>query len=260
MIDTADQNQMASDLSPIDPVLLAWAEYWYPIAWKGLLAAGVLTAFAACAGMAFLLLQWRTSAVLEQHVSWRTSALEVQVKKADAEIATAKQQTAEANERTAQLAKEAAEARLEQERLKAQLAWRTIAPDVSAVLELTLREHPGKINLQWANGDTEAQFLAIQLANIFDRAHWEKRTAALNRFSGIAFGLRVFDLPGSPSPDDLANVRAAFTAVQIPFAGEMPPMPGGTTAFGNVMNDAPIIFVGTKPATGVRWPLADSTK
>jgi hypothetical protein len=58
---------MGSDLSsPINPALLAWAEYWYPIAWKGLLGAGLATALAACATIAFLLLQWRTSLIREQ--------------------------------------------------------------------------------------------------------------------------------------------------------------------------------------------------
>ena len=26
---------MSSDLPSIDPAVLAWGEYWYPIAWKG---------------------------------------------------------------------------------------------------------------------------------------------------------------------------------------------------------------------------------
>ena len=33
----AEQNQMSSELSSIDPLALSWVEYWHPIAWKGLL-------------------------------------------------------------------------------------------------------------------------------------------------------------------------------------------------------------------------------
>jgi hypothetical protein len=99
----ADQNKMGSNLSsPIDPTLLAWAEYWYPIAWKGLLAAGIVTAFAACATIAFLLLQWRTSLIREQNSDWRTSVLETQAKKAEADLTTAKAGIAGADARAAE--------------------------------------------------------------------------------------------------------------------------------------------------------------
>jgi heme/copper-type cytochrome/quinol oxidase subunit 1 len=92
----ASENQMASELSPLDPALLEWAEYWYPIAWKGLLAAGAVTAVAACATIAFLVLQWRTTSIRENQSEWRTSALELQT-------AEAKRETSAANERIAVL-------------------------------------------------------------------------------------------------------------------------------------------------------------
>jgi hypothetical protein len=37
MIAMAAENQDGSHPVPIEPALLDWAEYWYPISWKGVL-------------------------------------------------------------------------------------------------------------------------------------------------------------------------------------------------------------------------------
>jgi hypothetical protein len=118
IIKMADQNQMVSDLSPIDPALLASAEYWYPIAWKGLLVAGAITAIGACATIGFLLLQWRTSTIREQQSEWRTSALEVQSKRADADLAQAKASISVADARAAEANARALEAQVKLEKFK----------------------------------------------------------------------------------------------------------------------------------------------
>jgi hypothetical protein len=108
----ADQNKMGSDLSPpMDPALLAWAEHWYPIDWVGLLSAGLGTAVAACFTIGFLLLQWRTSSIREQSSDWRTSALEIQAKRADADLLIAKSDIAKANEGSVSAQADAAKAR-----------------------------------------------------------------------------------------------------------------------------------------------------
>lgn len=87
---------MASELSPVDLATLAWAEHWYPIAWKGLLGASAATIIAACLAAVFLLLQWRTTTIRERQADWRTSTLELQT-------AQAQRETAAANERIAGL-------------------------------------------------------------------------------------------------------------------------------------------------------------
>jgi hypothetical protein len=96
-----DQNHMGSDLSPIDPATLNWVEYWYPIAWKGLLVAGLITIIGAIASIGFLLIQWRTSNVREQLSDWRISVLELQTKRADADLVRAKADIADADARAA---------------------------------------------------------------------------------------------------------------------------------------------------------------
>lgn len=161
-----DQNQMVSDLPPIDPALLSWAEYWYPVAWKGLLLAGLLTAIAACAGIAFLLLQWRASSILEQQSNWRTSSLEFQARKAEANLARAKADIANADAR-------AAEARLETERLKKEVAWPELNPDTIGKLVAELSKEPAKIAIVWLTGDPESAQYSAQFARVFKRAKWE---------------------------------------------------------------------------------------
>jgi hypothetical protein len=51
--ETAEQNQMTSDLLPMDPAALSWIEYWYPVAWKGLLAGALITVIAGITAIGF---------------------------------------------------------------------------------------------------------------------------------------------------------------------------------------------------------------
>ena len=96
-----DESHMGSDLSPIDPVSLNWVEYWYPIGWKGLLIAGLITVVGAIGSMGFLLLQWRASSLRELLSDRRISVLEVQAKKAEADLVHAKPDIADADARAA---------------------------------------------------------------------------------------------------------------------------------------------------------------
>jgi hypothetical protein len=118
MIIMAAENQRESESVPLDPTLLDWAEYWYPISWKGVLAGGIITAVGACATIAFLLLQWRTTSIREEQSEWRTSTLEMQTAQANAalgaaqvDIAKANVQIAEAKKQTAALERDTANAR-----------------------------------------------------------------------------------------------------------------------------------------------------
>jgi hypothetical protein len=75
------------DLLPVDPQLLERANWWFDVSWYGLLWAGLVTAMAAFATVAFLFLQFWSSGVRERQSDWRTSSLEVQSKRADADLA-----------------------------------------------------------------------------------------------------------------------------------------------------------------------------
>ncbi|MFH1342162.1 MAG: hypothetical protein ABIL01_13330 [Pseudomonadota bacterium] len=106
----AHENNIGSQPSRIPPALLEWAEYWYPISWKGVLAGGIITAIGACATIAFLLLQWRTTSLREDHSEWRTSTLELQTAKANEGAAKASAHAAELSVQAEELRKGAAEA------------------------------------------------------------------------------------------------------------------------------------------------------
>ena len=88
--DMAEQNQMSSELSSIDPLALSWVEYWHPIARKGLLIGCSIAVVAAVVSVGFLLLLWRTSNVRNQLSDWRTSTFQVQARTAEADLLRAK--------------------------------------------------------------------------------------------------------------------------------------------------------------------------
>jgi DNA repair exonuclease SbcCD ATPase subunit len=92
---------MGSDLPPIDPSSLNWVRYWYPIARKGLLVAGLITVISAIGSMGFLVLHWRTSSIRELISDRRISVLEVQAKKVEADLERAKSDRADADARAA---------------------------------------------------------------------------------------------------------------------------------------------------------------
>jgi hypothetical protein len=137
----AIQINRKSSLAPVEPSLLEWAEYWYPISWKGVLAAGVLTALGACLTIAFLLLQWRTTTLREEHTEWRTASLELETAKAKAELGTAQADIAKANaeiatahERTAEFDARTKEAELKLEELRRQVQPRFLTPNFASAL------------------------------------------------------------------------------------------------------------------------------
>src|SRR5688572_3789195 len=91
----------------IDPATLEAANWWYDVASRWLLLAGVLAALAACATVALAFIQWRADAIRERHANWRTSTLEVETARAkadsaraNAEAGKAQAESAKANERT----------------------------------------------------------------------------------------------------------------------------------------------------------------
>ena len=106
----AEQNQMSSELSSIDPLALSWVEYWHPIARKGLLIGCSIAVVAAVVSVGFLLLLWRTSNVRHQLSDWRTSTLQVQARTAEADLLRAKADLSGAEARVAEAHAEATHA------------------------------------------------------------------------------------------------------------------------------------------------------
>jgi hypothetical protein len=196
----ATKNQMSSELAPIDPALLDWAEAWYPVAWKGLLAAGVVTAIGACATIAFLLLQWRTIDIRERHSEWRTHMLELQT-------AEAQRDTARLNNETAWL--------YEKGRLTADAvlatAQATKANAVAAQLLLALtRQLPG-----------------IQMAGFLSAEQYERIISKVKPFAGKQFDMAVdITTTALERVSLLGSIGAAVeTAGWVKVASKQPSVP-----------------------------------
>jgi hypothetical protein len=132
---------------------LETANRWYDVSWYGLLIAGVITALAALFSVAFLYLQFWSSTVRDKHSNLRTSQLELRA-------AEANEAAAKATERTAELTKEAEAARLEQERLKRQLAWRRLSQEQIKSIAADLSGTQIKMHLGAISSDPEAMLFA----------------------------------------------------------------------------------------------------
>ena len=143
--------------------------------------------------------------------------------------------------RSAALEKEAAEARLATEKLKSQLSWRTLSPEIIAKLETELSKHPGRVNLRYTDGDPESLFLAIQFSQVLGKAQWAIAPGSIKFANAISFGI---SLPDSDS-DDAKWLRDAFSAANIPFSTEpSPPMAAGFSM--STIDGAPTLMIGSK--------------
>jgi hypothetical protein len=200
-------------------VSLDTANLVYVVSWIGLIIGAILTAVATLAAF------W-SSAVRDKH--------------SDTQIQTARTEAAKANERAATLENEAAQARLEQEKLKAQLAWRVLPPAAVTAIEQRLSQAPSAINVEHVANDPEALYLAIQIANIFERAKWQIAMNAVTMAGTVVFGIWI---PNSQSPTT-AVIQGAFTAAGVGFStGNLPPAGMG---FGGNIPGAPKLFIGSK--------------
>jgi hypothetical protein len=146
-----------------------------------------------------------------------------------------------------QLNKEAADAKLEQERLKAQLAWRVVPESALAALHARLLQLKGSVLLVFPSSDNEAQYLAIQLAKAFEKTPWTVGMQSRTYSNMVIFGIII---PG-PVTQDVISVREAFTAAGIPFStNDLPP--AGFTGSGGMAGPSATVLVGSKPPPTIR--------
>lgn len=204
----------------------------------------VLYLVSVATALFFSVALWRLSAISSENKDrqlerYKSEASE-RVSKAEAAAKKAQEASSLADERSKVLVLEAQNAKLETERLKAQLAWRSIPPAEAAQLKDALSKTPSKINIQHVAGDPEALYLAIQIANIFGEAKWEVQMLAVTMAGSLVFGIFI----PSNATNDPTPIRSAFELAHIGFSkGPLPP-PG--MGFGGSIPDAPIIFVGSK--------------
>jgi hypothetical protein len=81
-----------------------------------------------------------------------------------------KKDLAGTNERATLFEKEAADTRLEQERLKGQMAWRRITAERYQILIVNLKEHPMEVWLTFVGNDPEATVFREDIDRTLDAA------------------------------------------------------------------------------------------
>jgi hypothetical protein len=157
--------------TPINPTppasqpILQWAEYWYPISWQWVLAAGAVTALSACVMVAFLVLHWRAASIREMDSEWRATNLEAQT-------AQARKDTAEALERAADLDREAASLHRRNLSLEQLVQPRQLTGEQAYEFTQALAAYSGRSVILWSYGlDLEGGALAEQIRESLIGAH-----------------------------------------------------------------------------------------
>ncbi len=147
-------------------------------------------------------------------------------------------------ERAAVLEKEAANARLETEKIKKSVAWRVIPPDSVSVFEKVLSAKPGAVNLRYTDGDPEALFLAIQISQILTKAHWKIASGAVKFSNAIVFGIGLPDASGA----DAQTLLDAFLAAKVQVSPDA--LPDIIMSFSSsTIEGAPRLVIGSKTPT-----------
>jgi hypothetical protein len=268
MIVMATENQSPADLSPVAKGFLDWAEYWYPISWKGVLVGGIITAIGACATIAFLLLQWRTTSIREEHTEWRTSSLEAQtaaakadlgraqadianankaIEQARADTARAVAETARANERTADL-------KLELEREIAARQPRKITPEQhTRIVEMLRPEAKGAVVVIWKAFSEEPERFAKAVESVLRDAGYDVREykgPAIFSMGRLGQWISVRDPVWLSQRSWAGSIQNAFDSVLGVFFAAT----SWQDALKSVPEDVPVaIVVGAKPPDTHDW-------
>jgi hypothetical protein len=167
---------------------------------------------------------------------------------ADQKIASANAEAAKANERAISLENDAAQAKLEQEKLKQLLAWRTLSEieikSLTDVLKKIPESVPRWVSLQYVLNDSESLYLTLQISRIFEENGWNVTLHACTWVNTIIVGLHI-----TGDNDVSAALRSAFSAAKLDFSIEHVEEPNSFTTDGprpSVPTRHGLIVVGSK--------------
>jgi hypothetical protein len=238
---------------PVDPSLLDRANWWFDVSWYGLLWAGAFTALAACATVIFLFLQYWSSGVRERQSDWRTSSLELQAKRADADLARANADIAAADARAAEANARALEAQAELARFKSP---RMISDSDKRRMISSLSKFSGTDAAIYVLGDgPEPNGLAASISDMLTQSHWQVLSWNWSG-AGAATGVIVVFKPGSAAEIEATCEALASALNSAHITSTKEPWPGDWEQVGGMLNGpnppaptaAPIrIVIGTKP-------------
>jgi len=210
--------------------------------WIGALSGGV----AVIAGLLSALAANRASDAIQSDADKRiaeahstAATANARAAKAGAEIAGANVKIAEAeaeaarlNERAAVLEKATAEATLEQQRLKAQLAWRELSPAQIAQMSAAMAGPPLRVTLVAPSNDAEATAFAEQVGEALRRAGFLVTRATVTMGGRLPTGILL-----QGGLEEMKRVVRGLNAVGFE--------PRGTTRDGELE-----VLVGAKPRPG----------
>ena len=210
--------------------LFFWAN-WFLV---GALIVGVVSTYAIVA----------SGIIRDKELKLELKVKDDQISLANVRAEEAKAASSEANARAAESGKEAANARLETEKLKGAVSWRTISSAMASELEKVLAAKPGSVNLRYTDGDPEALFLAIQISQILGNAHWQVAPGAVKLSNAIVFGICLPDAVGV----DAQTLRSAFSTAKVAFSPNALP-PAGVSFSISTIEGAPTLMIGSKKPT-----------
>ncbi len=115
-----------------------------------------------------------------------------------------------------------AQAQLETERIKAQVAWRDVTEvERLAILDALKIRPAGALNIQYVPQDNESLWYARRIAEIFEKAGWKVAIGIAGQGAEIPTGL-IF--PAEYVSAESISVRSAFSAAKIPLGSVLPPV------------------------------------
>jgi hypothetical protein len=197
-----------------------------------LIAFGILVAIGAVGGSVAGFLHWRRSGELQVIQAAENLSLQGQVAFAQKSASDAGANAAAANERAS--------------RVEQAASWRTIPPELSAVLASTFSGGPGgTVTISYPAGDPECLFLASQISRAFQQANdkigkhlWTIEPQPRLYSHAIYWGIRIF----GQATESAEFLRNSFLAAHVPYLTE--PVP-------NILNDSPGIMMGGGPPSAI---------
>jgi hypothetical protein len=204
------------DKKPMSDQSTLWGsalEYWDSWGLWLMIAGGALGFFALAASLSSSFILWKVAGRAQTELQSKTSSLDA----------------------------ESAKSRLETEKLKAVVAWRTISTAQNIELEKVLSEGHGSVNLRWTDGDPEALFLAIQISQVLQKAKWQVAAGSFKPANRILFGLILPPDAGK----DADTLRQAFSAAHLSFSSVPVPQDGASFNVSTIAG-APILMIGSR--------------
>lgn len=146
-----------------------------------------------------------------------------------------------ANSRAAELERQAAIARLETERIKQRVSWRTISSNnISRITDILKSNDAGRINICALANDAEAKNLAIILSRIFLSSGWQVGVSDVSFTGGSIFGIFI-----DQKITSLDRVLRILEDDGLKVTNETRLM--YSSAIGSYIEGAPTIYIGSKP-------------